>query len=82
MKYFIFLTKEEAEQKNLEIYNSLNINPVGVNAATGQSQPDAQQTLGWDIVQQLTDGRWYISSPDETGEEIPEELFVKVKFPV
>lgn len=80
MKYYIFLTEEEAKAKDLEIYQSLNLNPIGVNAKTGLPEPDAQQTTNWATPMQLADGRWYIPSPDENGEEIPDELFIKSDY--
>jgi hypothetical protein len=64
MKYRVFDTEAEAEAAQALIFSSM------VVAETRNGQPVLEPvTTRWAIPQQITDGRWVIPSPDETGVE-------------
>jgi hypothetical protein len=69
MKYRIFDTEEQALAAEAQVALDIGCAKVGVNAKTGQTEPDKQVTERWAIPQQIVDGRWVFPSPDETGVE-------------
>jgi hypothetical protein len=69
MKYRIFDTEAEAIAAEEQIAHDIGCVKVGVNAKTGQPEPDKQATERWAIPQQIQDGRWVFPSPDDTGVE-------------
>lgn len=70
-KYLVFATQEEAIAAEAAISNSMGFSKPGVNAATGEIDPNAL-TLCWAIPQQILDGRWVFPSPNEEGEDSQE----------
>ena len=69
MKYRIFNTEAEAITAEAQVAQAIGCIKIGVNAKTGLPAPEAQATERWAIPQQITDGRWVFSSPDDTGVE-------------
>jgi hypothetical protein len=78
MKYRIFQTQQEAIVAEVVISQSMAYPKPGVNAATGEIQPDVL-TLRWAEVQQIQDGRWVFISPDEEGEEASEDWWPSIE---
>ena len=68
MKYLIFQTEQEALEAEAVISSAMGFAKPGINAATGQLDNTAI-TERWAIPQQIQDGRWVFSSPDENGVE-------------
>ena len=59
-EYYVWDTESEA-QTALDYINASGWFPiVGVNAATGDPQPDKQQTILWaaEVLQRVTDNKW------------------------
>jgi hypothetical protein len=69
MKYRVFNTEAEALAAEAEVAQAMGLAKVGVNAKTGQPEPDKQVTERWAIPQQIQDGRWVFASPDDEGVE-------------
>jgi hypothetical protein len=69
MKYRIFDTEQEAIAAEAQVAAAIGCIKVGVNAKTGQPEPDKQATERWAIPQQIQDGRWVFPSLDNTGVE-------------
>jgi len=69
MKYRVFDTEAEALAAEAEVAATIGCAKVGVNAKTGQPEPDKQTTERWAIPQQIQDGRWVFVSPDDEGVE-------------
>ena len=67
MKYRIFNTEAEAVAAEAQIALSIGCVKIGINAATGQPDHNAQATERWAIPQQIADGRWVFPSPDDEG---------------
>ena len=67
MKYRVFNTEAEAIAAEAQVALDIGCAKVGVNAKTGQPEPDKQVTERWAIPQQITDGRWVFPSPDDEG---------------
>jgi hypothetical protein len=79
MKYRVFDTEAEALAAEAEVAQAMGLAKVGVNAKTGQPQPDKQVTERWAIPQQITDGRWVFVSPDDEGVEAGEDWWPQTK---
>lgn len=73
MKYRVFNTEAEALAAEAEVAQAMGLAKVGVNAKTGQPEPDKQVTERWAIPQQIQDGRWVFVSPDDEGVEAGED---------
>jgi hypothetical protein len=69
MKYRVFDTEEQALAAEAQVALDIGCAKVGVNAKTGQPEPDKQVTERWAIPQQIVDGRWVFLSPDDVGVE-------------
>lgn len=69
MKYLIFDTEQEALAAEAKLAAAMGLAKVGVNAKTGQPEPEKQVTERWAIPQQIQDGRWVFVSPDDEGVE-------------
>jgi hypothetical protein len=67
MKYRVFDTAEQALAAEAQVALGIGCAKVGVNAKTGQPEPDRQITERWAVVQQIADGRWVFVSPDDEG---------------
>lgn len=76
MKYRIFNTEQEAIDAEAQIAQAIGCIKVGVNAKTGESQPQKQLTERWAIPQQIADGRWVFPSPDNEGVEASDDWWV------
>jgi len=68
MKYRVFQTEAEAIAAEAAISAGMGYSAPGINAATGEVQPDVL-TVRWAIPQQISDGRWVFVSPDDEGVE-------------
>ena len=79
MKYRIFNTEAEALAAEAEVAQAMGLAKVGVNAKTGQPEPDKQVTERWAIPQQITDGRWVFPSPDDEGVEAEEDWWPQLE---
>jgi len=75
MKYRVFNTEQEALDAEAQVAQEIGCAKVGVNAKTGEPQPEKQVTERWAIPQQIQDGRWVFVSPDDVGEEAGEDWF-------
>lgn len=75
MKYRVFATEQEALDAEAQVALEIGCAKVGVNAKTGQPEPDKQVTERWAIPTQIADGRWVFVSPDDVGEEAGEDWF-------
>ena len=73
MKYRVFDTEDEALAAEAQIAADIGCIKVGVNAKTGQPEPDKQVTERWAIPQQIQDGRWVFPSHDDTGVDAGED---------
>ena len=69
MKYRIFDTEQEALAAEAQVALDIGCIKVGVNAKTGQLEPEKHVTERWAIPQQIQDGRWVFVSPDDEGVE-------------
>jgi hypothetical protein len=78
MKYRVFDTEDEALAAEAQIAETIGCIKVGVNAKTGQPEPDKQVTERWAIPQQISDGRWVLPSPDDTGVDAGEDWWPQV----
>jgi hypothetical protein len=78
MRYRIFQTQQEAIAAEIVISQSMAYPKPGVNASTGEIQPDVL-TLRWAEVQQIKDGRWVFVSPDDEGEEAGEDWWPSIE---
>ena len=67
MRYRVFNTEAEAVAAEAQIAQSIGCVKIGINAATGQPDHNAQATERWAIPQQIADGRWVFPSPDDEG---------------
>jgi|688.fasta_scaffold83900_7 hypothetical protein len=74
MKYLVFNTESEALQAEAAISVSMGYAKAGINAATGEIEPNIL-TVKWADVQQIQDGRWVFVSPDDQGEEAQSDWF-------
>jgi hypothetical protein len=79
MKYRIFDTEQEAIAAEAQVAAAIGCIKVGVNAKTGQPEPDKQVTERWAIPQQIADGRWVFVSPDDEGVEAGEDWWPETK---
>jgi len=79
VKYRIFDTEAEALAAEAEVAATIGCIKVGVNAKTGQPEPDKQVTERWAIPQQIQDGRWVFASPDDEGVEAGENWWPQVE---
>jgi hypothetical protein len=57
-EYHVFNTEQEAIAAELDIRSLGGLPRVGVNAKTGQPQPNKQKTERWAVPQQRLDGKW------------------------
>jgi hypothetical protein len=78
MRYKIFQTQQEAIAAEKLISQSMAYPKPGVNAETGEIQPDVL-TIRWAEVEQIQDGRWVFISPDEEGEEAGEDWWPSIE---
>ena len=69
MKYRVFDTAEQALAAEAQVALGIACAKVGVNAKTGQPEPDRQITERWAVVQQIQGGRLVFVSPDHEGVE-------------
>jgi len=79
MKYRVFDTEAEALAAEAEVAQAMGLAKVGVNAKTGQPEPDKQTTERWAIPQQISDGRWVFASPDDEGIEAEEDWWPQLE---
>ena len=79
MKYRIFDTEQEALDAEAQVALDIGCVKVGVNAKTGEAQPDKQVTERWAIPQQIQDGSWVFVSPDDEGIEAAEDWWPESK---
>lgn len=79
MKYRVFDTEAEALAAEAEVAATIGYAKVGVNAKTGQPEPDKQVTERWAIPQQIQDGRWVFVSPDDEGVEAGEDWWPQLE---
>ena len=75
MKYRVFATEQEALDAEHAIAQEMGFAEVGVNAKTGQPDPNATRTERWAVPQQIQDGRWVFPSPNNDGIESAENWF-------
>lgn len=68
MKYLVFDTEAEAVAAEAQISAGMGFASPGLNAATGETVPEAP-TVRWAVPQQIADGRWVFQSPDDEGVE-------------
>jgi hypothetical protein len=80
MKYRIFDTEEQALAAEAQVAVDIGCAKVGVNAKTGQPEPDKQVTERWAIPQQILDGRWVFPSSNEEGIESEESWWPQDDF--
>jgi len=80
MKYRIFDTEEQALAAEAQVSQEIGCAKVGVNAKTGQPEPDKQVTERWAIPQQILDGRWVFPSSNEEGIESEESWWPQDDF--
>lgn len=73
MKYRVFNTEQEALDAEAQVAQEIGCAKIGVNAKTGEPEPDKQVTERWAIPQQIQDGRWVFVSPDDEGVEAEED---------
>ena len=76
MKYRVFDTEAEAIIAEKAISDGMGYAKPGINAATGAVVPEAV-TSRWAIPVQIADGRWVFASPDDTGVDASEIVFVQ-----
>lgn len=76
MKYRVFDTEAEAIIAEKAISDGMGYAKPGVNAATGAVVPEAV-TSRWAIPVQIANGRWVFASPDDTGVDASEIVFVQ-----
>jgi hypothetical protein len=80
MKYRVFNTEAEAIAAEAQVALDIGCAKVGVNAKTGQPEPDKQVTERWAIPQQILDGRWVFPSSNEEGIESEESWWPQDDF--
>jgi hypothetical protein len=68
MRWLIYATETEAIAAERIIAQSMGLPRPGIDADTGAERPEAA-TTAWAIPQQITDGRWVLPSPDDSGVE-------------
>ena len=68
MKYLVFDAEAEAIAAESQISENMGYSKPGINAATGEVEPDALTTR-WAIPRQIADGRWVFESPNGDGVE-------------
>ena len=78
MKYRVFDTEDEALAAEAQIAAAIGCIKVGVNAKTGQPEPDKQVTERWAIPKQIQDGRWVFPSHDDTGVDAGEDWWLQL----
>ena len=66
MNLLIFDTEQEAIDAEAEISKQMGLPKYGINAATQEVDFTSIETERWDIPRQLEDGKWAITSPEET----------------
>ena len=76
MKYQVFDTEAEAIIAEKAISDDMGYEKPGVNAATGAVVPEAV-TSRWAIPVQIANGKWVFASPDDTGVDASEIVFVQ-----
>jgi len=81
MKYLVFDTQLEAIAAEAQISLSMGYPKPGITAASGLVSLDTQGTDKWADVLQITDGRWVIASPDDTGVEAGPDWFMQEELP-
>lgn len=74
MKYLVFNTEQEALDAEALISAQLGFSKAGINALTGEVEPNILTTR-WAEPQQTLDGKWVFPSPNDEGEEYQEEWF-------
>ena len=84
MLYYVFDTEQLAVDAENYIDNVGGVPIIGVNAATGQSEPNAAKTERWAIPKQRLDGKWvfpYVG--DELVAQYPEDVvnYFRDNFP-
>ena len=63
-----FPTEEAAEAAQAQVATNMGLPRVGVNAATGQPQPNATRTTAWASVQKKhEEDKWYFTKPPESA---------------
>ena len=75
MLYYVFETESEATQAEQAISQVGGAPIVGINALTGQPEPNKQKTERWAIPMQRLDGKWvfpYVG--DERISEYPTDV--------
>ena len=77
MKYQVFDTEAEAISAEKAISDGMGYSKPGVNAATGAVVPEAV-TSRWAIPVQIANGKWVFASPDDTGVDASEIVFVEL----
>lgn len=75
MKYLVFDTEQEAIAAEAQIAANMGYPKSGVIASTGIVSETTQGTERWADVQQISDGRWVVLSPDDTGVEAGQDWF-------
>jgi hypothetical protein len=78
MKYQVFDTEAEAIIAEKAISDGMGYAKLGVNAATGAVVPEAV-TSRWAIPVQIANGKWVFASPDDTGVDAAEIVFIQPK---
>ena len=78
MKYRVFDTEAAALIAEKAISDGMGYAKLGVNAATGAVVPEAV-TSRWAIPVQIANGKWVFASPDDTGVDAAEIVFIQPK---
>ena len=66
-KYLVFNTEAEAEVAQAATATAMGLPIVGVNAKTGNAEPNKQQTTRWAEPCHVATGKWIIPSNDGSG---------------
>lgn len=85
MIFLVFSDQANANTAVSTINSNMNMNIVGVNAATGEQAPDKTQTTSWAVPTQRLDGKWCFAMPPEQHMtnvvNYTQETFSKTWFP-
>ena len=79
MKYRIFDTERQALQAEERISAEMELVRVGINAKTGEPEPDKQATVRWAVPKQTSGGQWVFPSPDEEGVEFQPDWWPEIE---
>ena len=79
MKYRIFDTEQEALQAEEQISANMGFVRIGLNAKTGEPEPDKQATVRWAVPKQTSGGQWVFASPDEEGVEFQPDWWPQIE---